>query len=157
MPALAAFMGCDSAPVRTEMVAVAPVVTVPVVEPLPFEGDLDAALEQARREDKPLLIFFGTEWCSYCRQLEGDVFARAEFREASKHFLCVKVDADRAREACDAYRVRIYPTLVLAAPDGTAIERLAGYLPAEAIVTRMNVAVGAVVASRTDLKTPVVR
>lgn len=156
LPAIAAFTGCDSAPGRTESIAVAAQVETKSTGSLPFVTDFDAALDQAKRDDKPLLIFFCTDWCSYCKQLESDVLARAEFRDTAKSFVCVKVDADRARETCDAYRVRIYPTLVLAAPDGTAIERLAGYLPTDAIVARMTAAVGAVVASRTDVAKPAI-
>jgi thioredoxin-related protein len=158
-----ALAGCDAAPSsidaqasavssrETACVAVANDVTS-------FGSDLDEAFARAKREQLPLLIFFEAGWCTYCRQLQNEVFGSPEFQAAAARFVCVQVDGDQNRDFAEAYRVRAYPTLVLAAPDGTAIERIVGYASLEMIVTRMTAALTAVVASRPASPTgPIVR
>ena len=33
-----------------------------------WSDDLETARAQARREDKPLLVYFTADWCGYCRE-----------------------------------------------------------------------------------------
>lgn len=112
-----------------------------------FGDDFLAARAEAARDRKPLLIYFSADWCTYCRQLEQEVLARPDFRAAASRFVCVRVDAVRQTGRCEEYRVRAYPTLVLADPAGTAIDRIVGLTTPTAVVTQMNAAATSTVAA----------
>jgi thiol-disulfide isomerase/thioredoxin len=93
-----------------------------------FDGDVDAAFAAARASNKPVLIFWGAQWCPSCKQLKSSVFTRPDFIEKSRLFVPVYLDGDLpdAQKWGDAFRITGYPTLVILKPDQTEITRLAG-------------------------------
>ncbi len=56
--------------------------------------DIDEAMEKAKAEKKDLLLnFTGSDWCVWCKKLEGEVFGKEEFvKEAQKQFVMVTLD-----------------------------------------------------------------
>ncbi|MDO5451030.1 MAG: thioredoxin family protein [Akkermansia sp.] len=101
---------------------------------LDWQVNLEAALEQAAGQGKAVLVFFtGSDWCVYCRELEGKVLATPEFAEyAGPRFVCVEMDLPHKpllspgqleynRGVAKRYGVTGYPTLlVLDAAGGLA-------------------------------------
>lgn len=87
----------------------------------------------AAQENKPMLLFFtGSDWCGWCKKLDGEVFSDAAFQKALRaRFVPVVLDfpssnkpsqevQDFRRKVLEAYGVKGYPTLVLTGPDGGA-------------------------------------
>ena len=93
-----------------------------------YEGSVDAAFAAARTANKPVLLFWGAQWCPSCKQLKASVFTRADFIEKSRLFVPVYLDGDLpdAQKWCDEFQVTGYPTLVILQPDRTEITRIAG-------------------------------
>jgi len=93
-----------------------------------FEGDVDAAFKSARASNKPVLLYWGAQWCPPCKQLKSAVFSRPDFIEKSKMFVDVYLDGDLpdAQKFGDEFRVTGYPTVVVFKPDRTEITRIAG-------------------------------
>jgi len=93
-----------------------------------FNGDVDAAFESARTTNKPVLLYWGAQWCPPCKQLKSAVFSRPDFIEKSKLFVDVYLDGDLpdAQKYGDEFRVTGYPTVVVFKPDRTEITRIAG-------------------------------
>lgn len=61
--------------------------------------DAAAAVKKAEAESKDLLLLFtGSDWCPPCKRLEEEVFGKAEFADASKHFVLLKFDFPQGRE-----------------------------------------------------------
>src|SRR5689334_4983761 len=52
-----------------------------------FDGDVDAAFAAARASNKPVLLYWGAQWCPPCKQLKSAVFSRPDFIEKSKLFV----------------------------------------------------------------------
>jgi thiol:disulfide interchange protein len=144
--------GCDAQGPRSTPIAKRPA-PPPHEVVAPFAEDFAAALATAAKEQRPLLIFFTADWCSYCRQLRQEVFTRPEFRDAAKKFVCVQVDAGKHASRCEEYRVRAYPTLIFANPGGTAIERIVGITTPTVVLAQMNAAAASVVAAREERDT----
>lgn len=93
-----------------------------------FNGDVDAAFAAAQASNKPVLLYWGAQWCPPCKQLKSAVFSRPDFIEKSKLFVPVYLDGDLpdAQKWGDVFRVTGYPTVVVLKPDRSEITRLAG-------------------------------
>lgn len=93
-----------------------------------FKGDVDAAFAAAQASNKPVLLYWGAQWCPPCKQLKSAVFSRPDFIEKSKLFVAVYLDGDLpdAQKWGDVFRVTGYPTVVVFKPDRTEITRIAG-------------------------------
>jgi thiol-disulfide isomerase/thioredoxin len=93
-----------------------------------FDGDVDAAFKSAQTTNKPVLLYWGAQWCPPCKQLKSAVFNRPDFIEKSKLFVDVYLDGDLpdAQKFGDEFRVTGYPTVVVFKPDRTEITRISG-------------------------------
>jgi thiol-disulfide isomerase/thioredoxin len=56
------------------------------------QADLGRAVDQARRENKHVLVVFGANWCPDCRQLAADMAEPALGTPIATRFVVTKVD-----------------------------------------------------------------
>lgn len=77
------------------------------------------ALEAARRENKPALLYWGAVWCPPCNQLKSQVFSHPDFAAATESFVRIYLDGDEsgAQEWGDKLNVSGYPTVLVLAPE----------------------------------------
>ena len=89
-------------------------------------AEVDAAFAQAKKENKPLFLYWGAVWCPPCNQVKATVFSRADFIERAKAFVPVYIDGDapQAQQLGSRFKVSGYPTTILFRADGTEITRL---------------------------------
>lgn len=87
--------------------------------------DFDAALTVAAESDRPLLLFFTTEWCVPCRVMKREVFADREVMQAVNASV-VPVMLHAGEPGTDAvfdrYQVGGTPVLVFTDPAGTVLD-----------------------------------
>ena len=43
-----------------------------------FDGDVNAAFASAKGSNKPVLLYWGAQWCPPCKQLKSAVFSRPD-------------------------------------------------------------------------------
>ena len=104
----------------------------------------DEALKEATKLKKPILIDFFGIWCPPCNQLDELVFSQAEFKQAAKKFVLLKMDADNEKSWVlkSKYNVGGYPTIIMAQVEdhqaGNEIDRIVGYYPTNVITAKMN-------------------
>lgn len=62
--------------------------------------DFEAAKEQAKRENKPIVLSFqGSDWCAPCMKLERTIWHSQEFIDhGAKHYILVKADFPRKKK-----------------------------------------------------------
>ena len=102
----------------------------------------DAALAEAKKANKPLLIdFTGSDWCPPCKMMEKQVFAAPVFQEyAAKDLILLKADFPKLKaldaeqqKANDAlaqkFQIEGFPTLVVLDGSGKELARNVGYQP----------------------------
>lgn len=101
--------------------------------------DYNAARKEASEKGLPLLIVIGTEDCFYCRKLEGGPLKNpAVTNLLAGNFVALKLDANRAPELAKALKVQMYPTTVLAAPDGKIHAFIEGYVEADRFAEQLK-------------------
>ena len=95
--------------------------------PAGFTDDFDAALKKAAAENKTVFaLFTGSDWCIWCKRLEGEVLSQKAFSdEVCKTFVPVFLDFPRGkalvkkstlkrnRKLAEKYSIRGYPTVLL--------------------------------------------
>ena len=105
--------------------------------PAGFTDDWDAALKKAAAEKKTVLaLFTGSDWCIWCKRLEGEVLSQKAFSdEVGKTFVPVFLDfpsneslvpaavQKRNRELAEKFEVEGFPTVVLVDVKGLELTR----------------------------------
>lgn len=91
-------------------------------------GDVDAAFALAKKENRPLFLYWGAVWCPPCNQVKATIFNRQDFVARARLFVPVYIDGDarNAQKLGARFKVGAYPTMILFRPDGTEITRLPG-------------------------------
>jgi thioredoxin-like negative regulator of GroEL len=78
------------------------------------------------------MVVIGTDNCFYCRKLEAGPLKDPSIGQLlSGKFVALKLDATRAPDLAKALRVQMYPTTVIAAPDGKIHAFIEGYVDAD--------------------------
>ena len=108
--------------------------------PRGWTTDINAALAQAKRENKRVLILFtGSDWCNYCIRLKKDVLDKKAFKNlAEENFVPVYFDFPHRNQPSDAqmriqnqWRTKLqiqgYPTMAIVDADGKMLGKIIGY------------------------------
>jgi thiol:disulfide interchange protein DsbD len=107
---------------------------------LPWHGSLQAALQQARAEGKPVFIDFTGYTCVNCRWMETNVFAeRSVYETLRDRFVLVQLYTDGGPDAdanqrlqIERFRTIALPYYVILDADDSVLARHAGILPSPA-------------------------
>jgi protein disulfide-isomerase len=108
---------------------------------LSWGTDLNAALAQAKKEKKLVLMdFTGSDWCGWCIKLKKEVFDTKEFAEyAGKNLVLIELDFPRAKKQTEAlakanetlktkYKAEGFPTIVVLNGEGKEVWRQPQYM-----------------------------
>ncbi len=104
----------------------------------PFvEMTFDAALAEAKRADKVVMVDFFTTWCPPCKQLDRVTWKDPEVIEwLGQNSVALKVDAEKDVELAKRFQVNAYPTLVFVDGAGKEVERLLGFYDGPAFLAK---------------------
>lgn len=105
-----------------------------------WHDSFDTAKSAAQNSGRPILVVFtGSDWCSWCTRLKNDVLDRPEFEDwAKQNVELVELDFPRTKKLPMAvqarnqklkqqYKVTGYPTVMILDSDGEVKGRL-GYM-----------------------------
>lgn len=76
-------------------------------------------------DNKPTLIVFSADWCSFCQKTKHDMNNDNELSEIVKHYYVVTADFDVDKELVDGYNVKTIPTFVVI--NGNVVTKKVGY------------------------------
>ena len=108
---------------------------------LNWNGNLEKAVEQAKKENKALLVnFTGSDWCIWCKRLSSEVFQQRDFEDyAEKNLILVMLDFPRdipqSQETitynntlAQKYGIQGFPTILIINSKGELVAKT-GYQP----------------------------
>lgn len=128
--------GCPSRTTRVTGAVKLSGQTAPVELPETIEYDggfaklgFEQAVELSKRDGKHLFLYFYTEYCGPCKELDKHVFPTQQFERFARSIVSISIDAgsDEGKPAATRYGVNSYPTMVVCRPGGDEIERFFGY------------------------------
>lgn len=96
------------------------------------------ASELARRQEQPMLVYFGATWCGPCRKLEKETFPQADVVRASRRWINFKADLDEQDDLAARYSVETPPTLLFLDSKGRVMDKLVGFYNAKVVVAKME-------------------
>jgi len=112
---------------------------------LNWQENLESALQQAKQENKAVLVnFTGSDWCIWCKRLSDEVFSKSEFEDfADKKLILVELDFPRSIEQttetkiynnnlAQRFGVQGFPTILLFNSSGRLV-LTTGYQPGGAV------------------------
>jgi thiol:disulfide interchange protein len=110
--------------------------------------NIDQARVLAARVHRPIFYEFSAAWCGPCHALERDVFMDPSLAaKINSRYIAVKV-IDTQRELghndpdvqilMDRYGVNAFPTIVIAAADGSVHDRVVGYTGASSFAAMID-------------------
>ena len=104
-----------------------------------WRTDYDEAVHESARLKKPILIEVTAPWCGYCKQMFGQTFAdQRVVEQVNRSFIPIRLDAARDSELVDALRVESFPATIVVASDRKILKRIAGFHPAEALLSQFS-------------------
>ena len=95
-------------------------------ERIPWRTDLGAAMDEANKTGKPLLLYFTAEWCEPCQEMKHTTWADADVEKALSSYVPVKIDVDAHPEIAGKYPSDGIPHFVIAKSDGMPIREQLG-------------------------------
>jgi protein disulfide-isomerase len=108
---------------------------------LNWNGNLEKAIEQAKKENKAVLVnFTGSDWCIWCKRLSAEVFQQKEFEEYAKKSLVLVMldfpkDIPQSNETktynnmlAQRFGIEGFPTILLINSEGKLVAKT-GYQP----------------------------
>jgi len=100
----------------------------------PWRKDYNTARREAQDRGLPLVVVIGSQDCIYCRKMDATTFRDAELiRLLHKTAVLVKVDGSKEPTFVQALKIQIYPTILIAGPDGTVHTFLQGFQTSEQV------------------------
>ncbi|MCX9013369.1 MAG: thioredoxin family protein [Candidatus Methanoperedens sp.] len=109
---------------------------------LTWSRSLDASLEKARQENKPVAVYFWAIWCQYCAKFQSDTLGNPQVKEIlEKDYVLVAMDLDIDRDAARKYGVSYPPYVLFLDGNDKVLERVPGAVDANyflPVVTRVR-------------------
>jgi thioredoxin-like negative regulator of GroEL len=107
--------------------------TKPIVAKLPmakihWQTDLKEARAISVQDNRPLLIVFGAEWCTFCHKLEKQTLSDPELVEyINTKFVPVKLDVEEHKRIASVLEVESLPASVILSPKADLLGTITGY------------------------------
>ncbi len=117
---------------------------VATVEPEQPEGPTEESalvaelLQQARRENKALVLEFSGKFCPACKRLETETLADPEVQEALKKVIFRKIMVEQDRTAATQFGIHAIPQLRFLTRDGKVVAQDKGVISVETMLGHLQ-------------------
>ena len=114
--------------------------------------NIESVFEKAKYQKKIVLVFFKTDWCKWCKEMEKATFNNPEIiKYINKHFVVAQVNPEKAggeikvnnitynyKEFTLTSKVNTYPSCGFYSPHGYMIQVLKGFWNEEDLLNALK-------------------
>lgn len=111
------------------------------------EGDWDAVMKKAQKENKAIFLDMYADWCGYCKKMVREIYPQEEVADYyNAKFINVRVDGEKGvgEYFSDNYEVEGFPTHLYFDGLGNLLNNSTGYLEADEFMEIGTASVGVV-------------
>lgn len=97
---------------------------------LEWHEDPDEAMAVAQAEEKPILVYYWTTWCTYCQDYERNHYQDDEIRDELDEYVLLAINLDDPGpgvEFAREHEASYPPQHVIVTDDGQQLSRLGGF------------------------------
>jgi thioredoxin 1 len=106
-----------------------------------WRTSFSAALKEAKRLKKPLMVDFSADWCEPCKALHTKVYPVPAVVREARNFVAVRVNAtDPETPIVKKYKITTFPHILFLRPDGSVVHSKFGLFTAADFVKAMRTA-----------------
>lgn len=122
---------------------VTPPVTTPVVPPpvtapevLANFSDYQEALAAAKKHNRPIFLYFGAEWCGWCKKMKSETLSDAAVKDKlGREYVTCLIDTDKDRATARKYKVSGIPAYMVIDTSETVVVRDSGFKSKDDMLT----------------------
>jgi thiol:disulfide interchange protein len=104
-----------------------------------WQTDLHAAHRLAVKQNKPMLLVFGADWCGYCKKMERTTLADPRMlRYINATFVPVHLDADKDKKVASILEVEALPCTIVLSPEADLLGRIVGFEEPEGLYKKLS-------------------
>jgi thioredoxin-related protein len=93
-----------------------------------WQSDLREARAISLRENRPLLVMFSADWCTFCHKLERQALSDPELvAYVNARFIPVKLDVEEHKRIAAILEVESLPATVILSPKADLLGTITGY------------------------------
>jgi thiol:disulfide interchange protein len=103
-----------------------------------WRTDFSEAEQLASEQDRPIVVYFWTTWCTYCEDYNQYVYSDSEVQAELDDFVTVAVNLDSDEgeygRLQQQYNANYPPQHVIITPEGEQLVKISGYADREAFL-----------------------
>jgi thioredoxin-like negative regulator of GroEL len=104
----------------------------PCTAEIKWASSFDAAIAEAKRSNKVVMVDMYTDWCGWCKRLDATTYKDPKVTQIARQMVSVKVNAEKEGVAvARKYGVSSYPTILFVDKTGAVESTIHGYEPPE--------------------------
>lgn len=103
---------------------------------LPWAKNYNAALAEAKKSKKIVMLDFTASWCVNCHKLDRTTYVDPKVAQALAGVVPVRVDYDKENAIAKKYKAEALPVIVFTDASGKELGRIVGYFEAGPFVAK---------------------
>ncbi|HLO98231.1 MAG TPA: thioredoxin family protein [Fimbriimonas sp.] len=101
---------------------------ISAAQEFPWRTNEKTAFEEAKAQKKPVMVYFTTSWCGWCKIMEQQTFSKPTVIKQAQAYIPLKLDAEKeGKNLAAKYKVHAYPHFIFVNPDGTTKGSVLGF------------------------------
>jgi thioredoxin-related protein len=105
-----------------------------------WNSDYQAGIDQAKTQNKPVLLAFHSSGCFYCVKMKQSTYHDPEVIQTAGNFIRIMIDVEQQGNIANKYNIGPIPAYVILNPDGSVINTFIGYHPPDEFIAKLRAA-----------------
>jgi thiol:disulfide interchange protein len=112
-----------------------PTQILPEVKPGGTFNSYAEALAASKKQNKPIFLYFGAEWCHWCKKMQSTTLVNAQVKEQLNKYIVCFIDVDVDKQTAQNYKVAGVPAYMLVSSDEKVVLHGVGFKSTDEFLT----------------------